>query len=320
MRLEIGPRHRPRSGVSVYLGLEPVLVLANEDVGVDQRPAAESGGDDRVDVGERPHVEEPEPLAPRGPRSCRRRPGASSGRRWVDRPPPARARERPCRRRRADTKSPLHRTQNQRQRRRMPPRNSLSQLPRRVRPAELQCACGTGTRLTGHSREHDTEAAWDDGDGGRPTAATSWRHRRPCARNPLRRAARSARLTHLPLRGPSTYRDHGKQRRVPARRPDPNRQGELVTQAVSSTEVDHPLASLTADEIAAAVAARPGPSGLHRCDPVRLHRAARADPRAGAGLGPGTTRRASGPAHARALAPKPTWSRRWSPSGRPRSR
>src|SRR4051794_28041581 len=54
MRIEVRPRHGPR--LDARLVDERVLVLANEDVGVDQRPAAESARDEASEVAERPDV------------------------------------------------------------------------------------------------------------------------------------------------------------------------------------------------------------------------------------------------------------------------
>jgi hypothetical protein len=56
--VEVGAGHRPVlvSAVAQVLLDEPALVLAQEDVGVDQRAAAEAGRDERVDPAERPVV------------------------------------------------------------------------------------------------------------------------------------------------------------------------------------------------------------------------------------------------------------------------
>ncbi len=65
--LQVGPRDRPPTRGPVDLGVEPALVLADEDVGVDQRPTAETRRDDGVDVGEGAHIEEAEAPASRVP-------------------------------------------------------------------------------------------------------------------------------------------------------------------------------------------------------------------------------------------------------------
>lgn len=65
VRIQIGARDRPVLVAALpraparLLAHEPVLVLAQQDVRVDERAAAEAAGDDRVDVVEAPDVEHP---------------------------------------------------------------------------------------------------------------------------------------------------------------------------------------------------------------------------------------------------------------------
>ncbi len=69
VRFQIGPADRPAL-VTVAGGRvanEPLLVLAEQDVGVDERAAAQTAGDDRLEVGEGPDVEKAVPSLARIP-------------------------------------------------------------------------------------------------------------------------------------------------------------------------------------------------------------------------------------------------------------
>ena len=83
VRLEIGVGDRPVLVPAARLGRslgEPALVLAQQDVGVDQRSAAEAAGDHRLDVAERPDVEEPVRTLARVPHVGRQLSGATGER------------------------------------------------------------------------------------------------------------------------------------------------------------------------------------------------------------------------------------------------
>ena len=124
------------------VGVEPVLVLADEDVGVDERPAAETRPRRRCRCGRRTRTSKrPKLPASRVPEVAGEAMGRPRERIRVGRPRHARARARPSRRRRAETRSRLRRTQNPRPRRRMPPRNSLTQPSYRDRPAPCSVRC-----------------------------------------------------------------------------------------------------------------------------------------------------------------------------------
>src|SRR5205823_11536153 len=57
VRLELGPRDWPRDRLARTLGDEPLLIFAQQNVGVDERAATESAGDQSFHPAERPDVE-----------------------------------------------------------------------------------------------------------------------------------------------------------------------------------------------------------------------------------------------------------------------